>query len=150
MRDRFNSCEKGFTLTETLVVLSVFLVISSITLLLVKPQSNIIDKQSFFTQFKADLFLAQQYAISHQQNVYVNISPITHSYYIRSQSGGPIIVDRKYSRAITIEPRSLPLYFQFTPSGNITKFGSLYIAIGGDSYLMTFQIGKGRFYIVKE
>lgn len=142
--------QNGFTLTETLVVFSIFLLISSITLIILKPQTTILEKSLFFSQFKSDLLFAQQYAISHQTIITVNIMSERNYYYIRENISGPIIMQRYYSKDIQITEGTLPLYFQYLPDGNISKFGSFYIRIGGGIYRMTFQIGKGRFYVTKE
>lgn len=142
--------ENGFTLTETLVVFSIFLLVSSITLIMLRPQTNILEKNLFFSQFKSDLLFAQQYAISHQTMITVNIMSERNYYYFRENLTGPIILQRQYSKDIDISEGSLSLYFQYLPDGNISKFGSFYIRIGGGLYRMTFQIGKGRFYVTKE
>lgn len=142
--------ENGFTLTETLVVFSIFLIVSSVTLIMLRPQTNILEKNLFFSQFKSDLLFAQQYAISHQTTITVNIVSVKHYYYFRENLTGPVILQRQFSKDIDISEGSLPLYFQYSPDGNISKFGSFYIRIGGGVYRMTFQIGKGRFYVTKE
>lgn len=142
--------EKGFTLTETLVVFSIFLIISSIPLFFLNPQSSWFEKQLFFSQFKSDLFFAQQYAISHQAVVRVNIMSERNSYYFRENFNGPILLERTYSKDIKITPGTMPLYFEITANGNINYFGSLYIRIGDGTYRMVFLIGRGRFYVVKE
>ncbi len=142
--------QKGFTLTEMLLVFSIFLVISSITLIVVKPQSSMLEKNLFFSQFKSDIFWAQQYAISHQTQITVNIMSGGNYYYFREKVNGPIILERQYSEGVKITEGSLPLYFQFSESGNINRFGSFFIRIGTSTYRITFQIGKGRFYVTKE
>ncbi|MGJ7921351.1 competence type IV pilus minor pilin ComGD [Neobacillus sp. LXY-4] len=142
--------EKGFTLTETLLVFSIFLVISFASLFLLKPQYYYLEKSVFFSQLKSDLFLAQQYAISHQTTITVNIMSERNYYYFRENINGPILLEREYSNEIKITEGTLPLYFQFLADGNISRFGSFFIRIGAETYRMTFQIGKGRFYVTKE
>jgi competence protein ComGD len=142
--------EKGFTLTETLVVFSTFLLISSITLFLLKPQYTLLEKSMFFSQFKSDLLFAQQYAISHQMPVTVNIMSDKNYYYFCENFSGPIILERQYSKEIKLKEGSIPLYFYFLQNGNISRFGSFLIGIGADMYRLTFQIGKGRFYVTQE
>lgn len=142
--------EKGFTFTEMLLVFSCFLIISSVTLILVKPQNSIIETRLFFTQLKSDLYFAQQYAISHQREVTVNIVSQQNYYYIRDRITGPILVQRTYSEQIKVMEASIPLYFQFLPDGNISRFGSFLVKIDKVIYRFTFLIGKGRFYVTKE
>ncbi|MFL6554920.1 MAG: prepilin-type N-terminal cleavage/methylation domain-containing protein, partial [Bacillus sp. (in: firmicutes)] len=57
--------QNGFTLIESLLVLSIFMIISSITVFSLQPQHSVLEDEAFLTQLKADLFYSQQYAISH-------------------------------------------------------------------------------------
>lgn len=142
--------EKGFTLIESLLVLSIFLLISLVTAFSIKPQYELKQSEMFLTQLKSDLLFGQQYAISHQKEVTVVISEKQHYYYLRSGFNLTPIVMRNYAENITISPGSLPLTFNFSPSGTINKFGSLYIQCWSKHYRLTFLIGKGRFYVVEE
>lgn len=142
--------QKGFTLIESLLVLSVFLIISSVTAFSLKPQYMMIDDQSFFTQLKADLFYAQQYAISHQCEVNVIFSETQFKYQVFIRYDLPVLVERNYSKNMTVYGGSLPLYFRFLPSGNASKFGSFFIKTKDKLFRMTILIGEGRFYVVEE
>jgi competence protein ComGD len=142
--------EKGFTLIEMLVVFSIFLVICSAGVIALRPQYLLLEKTSFFSQFKSDLFYAQQFAIAHQEIVAVNITAGNHYYYMRRRVTGPIIVSRQYDHEIDIREGTMPLYFQFSPDGNINRFGSFLIQIEQQMYRVSFYIGMGRFYVTKE
>jgi competence protein ComGD len=142
--------EQGFTLIESLLVLSIFLVISSITVFCIKPQYEKKEREAFLTQLEADLFYGQQYAISHQLEVTVNFSIDQHCYYMRTGFNTTPILMRTYSKAVTVSPGSLPLSFKFTPSGTVSKFGTLIIQCGSKHFELTFLIGKGRFYVVEK
>lgn len=146
-----NSREGGFTLLESLFVLSIFLIIASITAFLLKPQSMFLDKQLFLTQLKSDLLYAQQYAISHQLTVNVHILPEENLYYLKAAKfDEEFLISREIPEWITVVEGSMKLYFHFQPDGNINRFGSFYIHAGKDRYRFTFLIGKGRFYVAKE
>lgn len=140
--------EKGFTLLESLFVLSIFLIISSFSLFLLKPHQVTMEKELFITQLKADLLFAQQHALSTQKLVAVNFVNPRKYYYIRKYTG-EILLEREYSERITVAEGSQPLYFRYHSSGNISSFGSIHIYIGDEIYRMMFQLGKGRFYVVK-
>jgi len=142
--------EKGFTLIESLLVLSIFLTISSVTVITIKPQYEGREAEKFFTQLRADILYGQQYAISHQEEVTVIFSALDHYYYLRTSYNLQPFIKRYYSENITVSPGSLPLDFTFSPSGMINKFGSLLIKSGSRYYRLTFQIGEGRFYVVEE
>lgn len=139
--------QKGFTLIESLVVLSIFMIISSITVFSLKPQHSIIEDEAFLTQLKSDLYFAQQYAISHQHEVSVVIIPEKYSYYLLLRTDLPPILMRNYSKNIYFTVGSLPLYFKFLGDGNVNQFGSLFIQTKNKRYLLTVLIGKGRFYV---
>jgi competence protein ComGD len=142
--------QKGFTLIESLVVLSIFLIISSITAFSIKPQYNMSDDETFISQLKADLYYAQQYAISHQKEVKVNFIPNKHRYIIYEHNDLPNLVERNYSPSIQVSPGSIPLYFKYLVNGNVDQFGSIYIKSNEKSYRLTVLIGKGRFYVIEE
>jgi competence protein ComGD len=142
--------QKGFTLIESLVVLSIFLIISSITVVSIKPQYYMADDETFISQLKADLYYAQQFAISHQKEVKVNFIPNRYSYSIYENNNSPKIIERKYSSNIQVSPGSIPLYFKYLPNGNVDQFGSLYFKSKEKSYRLTILIGKGRFYVTEE
>jgi competence protein ComGD len=142
-----NNDQKGFTLIESLVVLSIFMIISSITVFSLKPQHSIIEDEAFLTQLKSDLYFAQQYAISHQHEVSVVIIPEKYSYYLLLRTDLPPIIMRNYSKNIYFTVGSLPLYFKFLSDGNVNQFGTLFIQTKNKRYLLTVLIGKGRFYV---
>ncbi|MBM4762276.1 competence type IV pilus minor pilin ComGD [Bacillus sp. B15-48] len=139
----------GFTLIETLLVLTIFLVMSFASTILLQPVNTLLEKQLFFSQLKSDFLYAQQYAISRQEEVTIHIMPEANYYYIRSRFNGPMLIERHYSPGVKV--RESPMnYFQFTANGNTNKFGSLYVEIDDRLYRMTMLIGRGRFYVVEE
>ncbi|MEI2355907.1 competence type IV pilus minor pilin ComGD [Mesobacillus zeae] len=141
--------KNGFTLVEILIVLSIFIVMSFASLMVLKPQFFLLEKNLFFSEFTTDLLLAQQYALSHHQEVTVNISPSSHSYYIRKRGEENFIIRRQYSKSINIREGTMPSSFQYLPDGNTNKFGSFFVYIGDKAYRVTFLIGSGRFYVVE-
>lgn len=141
---------KGFTLIESLLVLSIFLIISSITAFILQPHYNSVEDEAFLSQLKADLFYAQQYAISHQHEITVNFMANEYNYYVYERTDLPRLVERYYSNNIHVYPETLPLVFKFLVDGNVNKFGSFYIETKTGHYHVTFLIGKGRFYVTEE
>ncbi|MGZ4161484.1 MAG: competence type IV pilus minor pilin ComGD [Neobacillus sp.] len=142
--------QEGFTLIESLLVLSVFIIISSITAFTLKPQYSTIDDEAFLSQLQTDLLYAQQYAISHQHEVTVIFMSDQNKYNIYMRSDLPNIIERNYSTNMTVYGGSLPLFFKFLPDGNVNKFGSFYIKSSKKNYRFTVLIGKGRFYVIEE
>jgi competence protein ComGD len=142
--------QAGFTLIESLLVLSIFMIISSVTAFSLKPQYFMIDDSVFLTQLQADLLYAQQYAIAHQSEIFVRFTEDQFEYSIYYRYDLPHVVERSYSTNIKVYGGSLPLTFKFLPDGNVSKFGSFYIKTSDKSYRVTFLIGKGRFYVTQE
>ncbi len=141
--------EKGFTLLETVFVLSIFLLIASFSLLLLRPQQSYLERELFFSHLKADIFYAQHCALTSQRPILFNFDPENNHYYIKNHTG-EILLERHYPEDIKIYEGSLKLYLQFNANGNISKFGSIYINIENVRYRLTFLIGRGRFYVVKD
>jgi competence protein ComGD len=140
--------QKGFTLIESLIVLSIFLLISSITAFSLKPQYHSVNEKAFISQLKADLYYGQQYAIANQMEVKVIFYEHEHMYFLAA--GSKLLVERFHSPKITVSQATIPLYFKFLPSGNIDRFGSLLIRSERKIYRLTLLIGKGRFYVTED
>lgn len=145
-----NNTEDGFTLLESLFVLSVFLIIASVSAILLKSQFLSLEKQQFISQLKADLLYGQQYALSHQVLITVHILPEENFYYLREGHNKGFLIEREIPDTITIMEGTMKLFFYFHPDGNINRFGSFIIMVDAVRYKMTFLIGKGRFYVAKE
>ncbi|PLR72605.1 competence type IV pilus minor pilin ComGD [Bacillus sp. UMB0728] len=141
--------EGGFTLVETLLVFSIFLLVSSLAAVYIVPQASRLESRLFLSQLQSDLFFAQQYAISRQETISFYIFQ-DENRYIATPPNSAAIIDRSYEEDIAIYEDTMKLSFRFLPSGNVSSFGSLYAEAGGETYRITFLIGKGRFYIVKE
>lgn len=140
---------KGFTLVEILLVFSIFMVISSVTIIQLNPKRNMFENHLFLTQLQSDLYFAQQYAISHQQELTVVFDVQQNRYYFRTKFDGSAIIERKFPPKVSVNYGSLPLTFKILPDGNVNQFGTLNITIDRKEYRLTFLLGKGRFYIVE-
>ena len=142
--------KEGFTLIETLFVFSIFLIIATITSILLKPQFLYLEKRMFVSQLKSDLLYAQNYAITHQTDVAIQIVPEEKRYYAQVKFAADPIFSREYPGIIEIKEGTMPLYFQYGPGGITNKFGTFYVKTDNEQYKITFLIGRGRFYVEKE
>ncbi|MFL6556168.1 MAG: competence type IV pilus minor pilin ComGD, partial [Bacillus sp. (in: firmicutes)] len=134
--------QKGFTLIESLLVLSIFMIISSITVFSLKPQHSVMEDRAFLNQLKADLYYAQQYAISHQHEVSVVFVPDQYKYHFVLRTDLPPFFMRSYSTNIQITKGSILLYFKFLSDGNVNKFGTFFIQTKKKKKKITNLIGK--------
>jgi competence protein ComGD len=139
----------GFTLVESLLVLSIFLILTSVTALSLRPQNLFLSDHTFITQLQADLLYGQQFAISHQCEVFFKLTENS-EYTIYYRFDRPPLVTRPYSSEVQFYPGTLPLSFKFLSDGNISQFGSFSIKTCCKQYRITFLIGKGRFYVSEE
>ena len=139
--------QNGFTLIESLLVLSIFMIISSITVFSLQPQHSVLEDEAFLTQLKADLLYSQQYAISRQNDVSVVFLPEQYRYYMVGKTELPPIIVRNYSKNFHLVEGTIPLYFKFLRDGNVNKFGTFLIQTKNKTYQVTVLIGKGRFYV---
>lgn len=150
------SNQSGFTLIEMLFVLSIFLLISSISSILISPQYLLYEKERFLSQFKADILYSQQYAISHQKQLTVYIYPKERRYAVNEKLTDKSVIDRNFPKSIQMEKGTMAgsgttnMIFEFSKSGRLNQFGTFYFLVDHERYKITFQIGAGRFYVVKE
>ena len=90
---KFN--QSGFTLIESLIVLSVFLLIASLSIYLIKPHYLLFEKERFISLFTSDILFSQQYAISQQRKLFVYIDPNENYYYVLDTETNKRIIDRE-------------------------------------------------------
>lgn len=148
---RFN--QSGFTLIESIIVLSVFLLIASLSLYLIKPHYLLFEKERFISLFTSDIFYSQQYAISHQKRLFVYINQKENYYYILDKETNKRIIDREISPTVKVEQGTLgkrDIEFDILPDGGTSKFGTFFFTVEQNRYKVVFQIGVGRFYVIKE
>jgi competence protein ComGD len=141
--------EKGFTLIEMLIVL--FIVFSATGIALISFQKLQEHKQTeyFLEQFKEDLYFAQEYALSRHKTIDVHFYPEEYRYTV-GPSAGPIILNRKYNKKITVDAHVFANLFRYKSNGNVSRFGTIKIKTAATEYLLTFHIGKGRFQIEEQ
>jgi len=141
---------KGFTLIEALIVLSIVIVISSISLLQLRPLHESKKIDHFLEQLQNDIFYSQQYAISHNESTRLYFS-VSGSYYeLSSTKTNDVILVRKIDPAIRIIITTLGARLVFTSNGNIQRSGEILFLYKDNKYTVTFLLGKGRFYVSKE
>src|SRR5690625_263356 len=102
--------EKGFTLIETLIVLSILSILLLLPLFTFPTVTSTTHQAPFIAnQLKEDILLAQQVALSTGKQTYVRMDNIREEYVIR-HSVTDIYLKRKYAeKDMFIEPGSLDL-----------------------------------------
>ncbi|MCM3650448.1 competence type IV pilus minor pilin ComGD [Metabacillus litoralis] len=141
--------KNGFTLLESLLVLSIVSIMSLVLITNIVPihQKKVIE--SFLTQFEKDLMYAQQFALVNEESVYLLINAKQQQYDVKSTSRSTPFLKRNYSSDIVIEGSALSNRIIYNSNGSIQKSGTIYIYYKKSTYKATFYLGKGRFKIEK-
>ncbi|MBD8071335.1 competence type IV pilus minor pilin ComGD [Bacillus sp. PS06] len=142
--------QKGFTLIETLLVLSILIILTTLPFLKLSPLQEEKIIEHFFEQLTDDLLLSQQYAIMHSDSVKVYFFHASSSYKVILVETNTVVISRNYDENITINPLTLGTTIQFRNNGNISKAGTMQVVYKkSEKYNVVFQLGRGRFYVTK-
>jgi len=138
--------QKGFTLVEMLVVLSIFILVSSVGYF---PFQSYYEKKQldyFVKRLEQDLLFTQLYAISHEKITTLDV--YGEFYTIRNALNEPMILRRYYPKEFYIEFYNVNMGKKmiFLANGNIYRSGTVRIHYKNKKRKMVFQLGKGRFY----
>ena len=113
---KFN--QSGFTLIESIIVLSIFLLIASLSIFLIKPHYLLFEKERFISLFTSDILFSQQYAISQQRKLFVYIDPDENYYYVLDTETNKRIIDREIPASVKVVQGTLGKrryrFFHFT------------------------------------
>ncbi|MGD6774596.1 competence type IV pilus minor pilin ComGD [Sutcliffiella horikoshii] len=142
---------KGYSLLESILVLSLISIILSVTILNLNATNKNIIAEQFSDQLSNDLLFAQQYAISTKTSVSIIFTPQNNYYRIR-QGTFQIneMVYREYHRDVRIDTRTMGERLIYNGNGSINKAGAIGIYVDEmESYRYVFTLGKGRFYVEK-
>ncbi|WP_046173822.1 competence type IV pilus minor pilin ComGD [Domibacillus indicus] len=143
--------EKGFTLLEMMIVLTIFTACLGAALIPLRSIAKDVSDQQFFQQVERDLFFAQTYAVTKNVNVFVHFfEDGAHSYHIYTyEQSRKTITKRDIPKRFMVDERSLS-NVTFLRSGTTSRFGTVYFTAEGKSTKLIFLIGRGRFYFTEE
>lgn len=142
---------KGYSLLESMLVLSLVSIILSVTILNLSVTNKNKIAEQFSEQLSNDLLFAQQYAISTKTSVHITFIPKNNYYRIRQ---GTIqineMVYREYHRDVRVDTRTMGERLTYNGNGSINKAGAIGIYVDEmETYRYVFTLGKGRFYVEK-
>jgi competence protein ComGD len=139
---------RGFTLVEMLLVLSIVSIIGSLVFVNMSSAYESKKINHFMEQFYIDLLYAQEYAMSHGFDVKIHFRE--GHYEIRGSSyNDPTILKRTYEEDIRIDVMTVSNPVLFKKSGNIQKPGAIFIGYKERRFRVMFQLGRGRIYYEK-
>ncbi|MGM7721142.1 competence type IV pilus minor pilin ComGD [uncultured Metabacillus sp.] len=141
--------KNGFTLIESLLVLSIASIMSLTVIMNIVPMyhKKIID--TFLDQFEKDVLLTQQFALVNESTVYILFLVDQHQYKVVSVDTNKTLLTRKYHADIKIEGVTLKNRVTYNGNGSIQKSGTLHITYHETTYKAVFYLGKGRMNIEK-
>lgn len=140
---QFNKNEKGFTLIEMLLVLSIVMVFLVFPTIQTEKIENSQKVKLFIQMFQNDIFLAQKNATISQ--IPTTIQFYKDKYEVYDNFLNPSIVTRPFDKGIKITFLSLTPPLRFNSDGNISNSGKISISYKGIEYIVTFYLGSGRF-----
>ena len=141
---------RGFTLIESLLVLSIISILVALPFLKLSPVMEKKVMPHFFEQLSNDLLFAQQYAMSTKQSVNIIFFPENRLYYVHVPIENRYLLLREYNQHININTRQIGNTVRYNPAGNIVSPGSYGISYKSkEHYSLIFQLGYGRFYVEK-
>ncbi|WP_419156644.1 competence type IV pilus minor pilin ComGD [Rossellomorea sp. BNER] len=140
------SSEKGFSIIETLIVLTMTTILLSVTIFSFQPLQRSLQKKTFISQLQADLYYLQSFAINQQQTSILEFGN-GNGYYRGISIRGELLFYRKLPEYVTQIQNEHLFRVIINPNGNTDRFGDIYFIVHGDVIKLRFHIGQGRFYV---
>lgn len=127
--------KKGFTLIETLLVISVITILSSISLFYHQPRIN---DEDIVQKISNVFYKAKMNSIINKEKTFITVKNNSIKYYSDSFSDSIVLPGNIICKNKT---------FSYNANGNIYKASTLSYNINGSSYDFVFQVGSGSFEI---
>jgi len=140
--------QRGFTLLESLIVLSIVSIMSMVLLINITTIHKQKTIETFLNTLHDDLLFSQQYALVNGKTVIILFSESEKKYYV-THSLGVKILARSYPSSISIEGATLENRVIYNNFGSISKSGTILVKHAKDTYRLVVYLGKGRVKIEK-
>lgn len=134
--------EKGFTLLETILVLSIVMVITSSIIYVATSKVLEAEERRFFRQFHLDMQRMQSIAIAEAK--------LTHLYfdgngsrYVGGLTDAPLF-EYKLPKHMRLAKESTLKRVSFHPNGTVSQFGTFYFETSSGEKMVTIYIGGGK------
>ncbi|WP_158598215.1 competence type IV pilus minor pilin ComGD [Falsibacillus albus] len=138
--------EDGFTLVESLIVMTILMIIMLVGSANMKKMNDEVGKNLFFSQLKADLFYSEVYAQSRKEAVVISFFPNNDQYTAISVNRNLYLFERKLPKFVDMKDSNLTS-FMIDPQGNTNRFGTVNFQAQNKYYRLTVYIGRGRFIV---
>lgn len=130
--------EEGFTLLESLLVLSITSILLIAVFTTLPPAYDNTAVRQAAWQLKNDLMLAQQTAISSQQRTKILFHKKEYQLVM-----GDTVIKRPYATGLSIKPLTLKDRLEFNEKGHPNAGGKIQVK-GYATYDITVYLGSGR------
>lgn len=134
--------EKGFTLIEMLLVLSILMVMTSSVIFASTNRLAEIEGKRFFRQFHLDIQRLQTTAIVEEKYAYIRFSE-NGTKYIASSANAQLF-EYNLPSGISLSKESSLKGVTFHPNGSVQEFGKLLFETKKGIKQVTIYIGKGK------
>ncbi|MEK3981227.1 competence type IV pilus minor pilin ComGD [Psychrobacillus sp. FSL K6-2836] len=138
---KFKWNEKGFTMIEMLLVLSIVMVVSSSVLFITSTKMKDMEEDRFFRQLHLDILRLQAISIGENRYTYLNF-PNNRTQY-KAESAGIVWFENDLPKNMRLSNESTLKVITFHPNGNIYSFGSLLFETDRGEKGITLYIGRG-------
>lgn len=139
--------EKGYTLLEMLLVLSIFSILLLLPIITIPKLDNTpIDAIAVAEQLKNDLLLAQQVAMATGKQTFFRTDNDKKEYVIRFSltdvySRHPYVRDDMHIQFVTLN-----YTFSFLANGHPSHSGTFILHVGEQKFRFTIYLGKGMIF----
>ena len=137
-----NSNEKGFTLIEMLVVLSIVMVITSSVIFVSIARLEEMEEKRFFKQFHLDVQRMQTIAIS--KGNYMNLTFNKEGTKYKVEHNNILLYENHLPSTIRLSGDSQLKGLTYHPNGAILQFGLMKFETKTENKRVVFYIGQGR------
>ncbi|MGX9135252.1 competence type IV pilus minor pilin ComGD [Rummeliibacillus sp. JY-2-4R] len=143
--------QKGFTLIEMLLVLSITMIICMIGINVCKKQFDRQLEDRFIQELKTDIELTQALSYEYKSSTYLYVPKELSEiriYVSKINKEKPIIV-RQYSKKIRYHHTGNINVVQFSENHTVAKAGTMVFSVNGRLTKLIVYLGEGRVKIVQ-
>lgn len=139
-RDMFEN-EKGFTMIELLLVLSIVVVVSTSVLFISSSNTKEMEEKRFFRQFQMDIQRLQAVSIGEYKSTYLEFTNRRRSY--EGKLGNVLLFEKNLPTGMQLAEGSKLKQLKFHPNGNVDSFGNFLFVSETEEKRITVYIGRG-------
>lgn len=139
--NKFKWNEKGFTMIEMLLVLSIVMVVSSCVVFLTSTKMKDMEEERFYRQLHLDIMRLQAISIGGNRYTYLNF-PNNRTRY-KAESAGVVWFEKDLPKNMRLGDESTLKGISFHPNGNVNSFGNLLFVTERGEKRITVYISRG-------